>query len=318
MEWSHVFAPGASILLVETPTPETEGVQGFPEIVQAENYVIDHHLGDVISQSFSATEETFPDASALRGLRSAFINAWRHDVTVLASSGDQGATSPRLDGCCYPFRVVGWPSSDPLVTSVGGTQLHLDAAGNRTAPDNVWNDGGAAAGGGPSHVFERPSFQDGVASVVGDARGTPDLSMSAALDGAVDVFSSFCDSGDVDPSTGKPVRCPAWHLAAGTSESSPELAGIVAIADQAAGRRIGWLNPDLYRLAEHPRHSGIVDVEQGSNTFGFFCSGSCGTPTETATVVPGFQATKGYDMASGLGTIDAARFVKAIAGLGAG
>src|SRR5882762_7243062 len=242
VEWSHVFAAGASILLVETPAPETEGVQGFPEIVQAENYVIDHDLGDVISQSFAATEETFPDAGTIRGLRSAFVNARRHQVTVLASSGDQGATSPLLGGCCYPYRVVGWPSSDPLVTSVGGTQLHLDAAGNRTAPDNVWSD----SGGGPSHVFGRPSFQDGVASVVGDARGTPDLSMSAAVDGAVDTFSSFCDSAEINPSTGKPVRCPAWHLAAGTSEASPELAGIVAIADQAAGRRLGWLNPDLY------------------------------------------------------------------------
>ena len=122
----------------------------------------------------------------------------------------------------------------------------------------------------------------------------------------------------MDPSTGKPARCPAWHILAGTSEGSPELAGIVAIADQAAGRRVGWLNPDLYRLAEHPLHNGIVDVEKGSNSFAFFCSGSCGTPTETATVVPGFQATKGYDMASGLGTIDATTFVKALAGLDAG
>jgi subtilase family serine protease len=54
VEWSHVFAPGADILLVETPVPETEGVQGFPEIVKAENFVIDHDLGDVISQSFAA------------------------------------------------------------------------------------------------------------------------------------------------------------------------------------------------------------------------------------------------------------------------
>src|SRR5439155_7020844 len=106
VEWSHVFAPGANILLVETPTPETEGIQGFPEIVQAENYVIDHNLGDVISQSFAATEETFPDASAIRGLRSAFFNARRHHVTVLGSSGDQGATSPRLNGCCYSSPVV--------------------------------------------------------------------------------------------------------------------------------------------------------------------------------------------------------------------
>ena len=58
-----------------------------------------------------------------------------------------------------------------------------------------------------------------------------------------------------------------------------------------------------------------MGVTPWNRSFGFSCSGSCGTPTETATVVPGFQATEGYDMASGLGTIDAARFVKAIAGL---
>ena len=59
---SHAMAPGANILLVETPVSETEGVTGFPQIVRAENYVIDHDLGDVISQSFGATEETFPNA----------------------------------------------------------------------------------------------------------------------------------------------------------------------------------------------------------------------------------------------------------------
>ena len=60
--WStaHTIAPGANILLVETPVSETEGVHGFPQIVTAEEYVLKHHLGDVISQSFSATEETFP------------------------------------------------------------------------------------------------------------------------------------------------------------------------------------------------------------------------------------------------------------------
>ena len=64
VEWAHVFAPGAKILLEETPVSETEGVQGFPEIVKAENFVINHHLGDVISQSFGATEQTFPNASS--------------------------------------------------------------------------------------------------------------------------------------------------------------------------------------------------------------------------------------------------------------
>ena len=71
------MAPGASILLVETPVAETEGTVGFPQIVKAENYVINHHLGQVISQSFGATEPTFPSAASIYALRSAYFNAAR-------------------------------------------------------------------------------------------------------------------------------------------------------------------------------------------------------------------------------------------------
>jgi subtilase family serine protease len=65
VEYAHAMAPGANILLVETPVDETLGVQGFPQMIEAENYVIDHRLGDVISQSFGATEQTFPSKSSI-------------------------------------------------------------------------------------------------------------------------------------------------------------------------------------------------------------------------------------------------------------
>src|ERR1700733_8500008 len=78
VEYAHAVAPGASIVLLETPVSETEGVTGFPQIVQAEEYAIDHHLGGVISQSFSATEETFPSKSSLLALRGAYIDAFAH------------------------------------------------------------------------------------------------------------------------------------------------------------------------------------------------------------------------------------------------
>jgi subtilase family serine protease len=321
VEWAHVMAPGAKILLVETPVSETEGLQGFPEIVAAENYVIDHHLGDVISQSFGATEETFPSKQSILDLRSALINARRHNVTVLASSGDAGSTDLLPDlSCCFLHPVNSWPSSDPLVTSVGGTQLHLDAAGNRTAPDNVWNDLQiGAGGGGPSAVFARPDFQNRVRNVVGSARGTPDISMSAAVNGAAVFYYSFCDYSRLDPSTLKPPLCgPQWHLVGGTSEASPLLAGVIAIADQAAGHRLGWLNPVLYRLAGRASNrAGIVDITAGTNSF-VFCSANCGTATQVITTVPGFQAVEGYDMSSGLGTIDATAFVAALSGQGEG
>lgn len=293
VEYAHVFAPGAAIVLVETPVSETEGVQGFPEIVKAENYVIDHGIGDVISQSFGATEETFPNADAIFDLRSAFKNAARHHVTVLGSSGDLGATDNELNLIdIYPMRVNSWPSSDPLVTSVGGTQLTLDDAGNRLAPDTVWNDGFGAGGGGVSAVFRRPEFQDDVRGRVGAWRGTPDISMSAAVDGAAVLYYSF------DP------KRVGYHLVGGTSEACPEFAGIVAMADQLAGHRLGRLGNKLYELDR----DALVDITTGNNTFGPFTNSDGNTYT-----VVGYPALPGYDLASGLGTLSAPRFVRALA-----
>jgi len=303
VQWAHSIAPGANLLLVETPVSETEGVQGFPEIVMAENYVINHNLGDVISQSFGATENTFPSVGSLLKLRSANLNAYIHRVTVLGSSGDTGPTDYMLDLTnLYTHRVNSWPSSDPLVTSVGGTQLHLDAQGNRTAPDNVWNDQAlfgtaAAGGGGRSQVFARPHYQNRVRGVVDGRRGTPDISMSAAVDGGVLVYIGF---------TGGDGITPGYYIFGGTSEASPEFAGVVAIADQYAHHRLGLLNPKLYALARH-HAPGIVDITLGNNTVTFTQNGNTYT-------VPGFQAVTGYDLASGLGTVDANDLVHELGG----
>ncbi len=295
VEYSHSLAPGANILLVETPVAETEGVHGFPQIIKAENYVIKHHLGQVISQSFGATEETFPSHKAIFALRSAFKNAAKHHVTVLAGSGDEGPTNALKNGvCCYKHRVNSWPSSDPLVTSLGGTQLHLKQSGKRVAPDNAWNDTAlfgapAASGGGVSAVFKRPSFQNSVKGIVGKWRGTPDISMSAAVNGGALVYMSF---------RGLPLLGlkPGWSIIGGTSEATPEFAGVVAVADQIAGHSLGLLNPTLYKLGDGSK-SGIKDVTLGNTTVTFTLNGK-------KYVVKGFSAVHGYDMATGLGTPD--------------
>ncbi len=309
VEYAHAMAPGAAILLVETPANEDEGTSGFPQIVEAETYVIDHHLGGVISQSFSATEESFPSAASLLGLRSAYVDAADQGVTVLAASGDSGAADVGRNGhTYYDFPVTSWPDSDPLVTGVGATQLHLSATGHRTSPDTVWNDtydvatqkyitGKAgpsplAGGGGLSVIFPRPSYQDGVQQVVGDQRGVPDISMSGACNGAVDVYQGF--PGQV-----------GWFPTCGTSEATPLFAGIVSLADQVAGHPLGVINPALYELSAAGAR-GIVDVTSGNNTVTF-------TQRRVTTTVPGFPALPGYDLASGVGTVDAARFVPELA-----
>jgi subtilase family serine protease len=308
VEWSHVMAPGANILLVETPVAQTVGAAGFPQIIEAENYVINHHLGQVINQSFATAEETFPSAASIYALRSAYINAQKNHVTVLASTGDQGATnwSNAAETQLYTYPTVDWPASDPLVTAVGGTQLALvPGSGRRTQADRVWNNSVNyafnnvffngpgpvpwASGGGKSAIFPRPSYQDGVASVTGDHRGVPDISMSAACDGLVTTYQSL------------PGTKAGWYVDCGTSESSPLFAGIVALADQEAGHSLGFINPALYALsAEHA--PGIVDVTQGNNTVSFVQDNHLIT-------VQGYHAGPGYDLASGVGTVDAALFV---------
>jgi subtilase family serine protease len=296
VEYAHAMAPEANILIAATPVAETEGVEGFPEIVKAENYVIDHKLGDVITQSFGATENTFPTKKSLLDLRSAYKNAVRNNVTVLGSSGDSGSTDYTVSGDLYTFPVNSWPSSDPLVTSIGGTQLTLDNAGNRLSPDVVWNDGYGAGGGGLSQVFERPDFQNKVQSVVGDVRGTPDISLSAAVDGGCIVYYTFQPGHE------------GYHIFGGTSEASPLFAGVVALADQVAKHRLGYLNPLLYGRSV-ARSAGVVDVTSGNNDIGAFMN-SDGIIYH----VPGYNAGPGYDLASGLGTVDVSAFVKALVG----
>jgi subtilase family serine protease len=314
VEYAHTIAPGANILLVETPTSENEGTTGFPQIVEAENYVINHHLGDVISQSFSATEETFPTTQSLLNLRSAYINAAKHGVTVDTASGDSGAADVRFYGKNYYLRpVTSWPDSDPLVTGVGGTQLHLNAKGAHTAPDSVWNDtynvptqeviyGDAgpnplAGGGGKSIIFSRPSYQNSVKSVVGNQRGVPDISMSGACNGAAVMYQSFPGGGP-----------PGFYIVCGTSEATPLFSGMMAVADQYAGHDLGVINPALYELSQAGA-PGIVDVTSGNNTVTFPQKGAEHT-------VVGFQALPGYDLASGVGTVDAAKFVPELAAAG--
>ena len=301
VEYAHAIAPGAKILLVETPVAETLGTGGFPEIVKAENFVINHHMANVITQSFGAPEIGFPSKASILGLRSAYESAARHGVSVLAASGDAGPTGPNSidsQGFAATFflrRTVNWPATDPLVTAVGGTQLHLNAAGNHTSPDSVWNDTAlfaspGASGGGRSVVFSRPSYQHGIGHLQG-RRGVPDVSMSAAVDGAALVF--------LDAKVGAGPA--GFQLIGGTSESSPLFAGVVAIADQWAGHGLGLLNPALYRLLAH-HAAGIVDVTRGTNTVTFPQGGSNHT-------VKGFNARHGFDLSTGVGTIDAARFV---------
>jgi subtilase family serine protease len=149
-------------------------------------------------------------------------------------------------------------------------------------------------------VFSRPPYQKGVAGVTGAQRGVPDISMSGACNGAVDMYQSF---------PGQPA---GWYPTCGTSEATPLFAGVVALANQWSvqhhGHLVGPINPALYRMSAMGKAAGIVDVTSGNNTVSFSQGGTVHTVT-------GFAARPGYDLASGVGTVDAARFVPELAAL---
>jgi len=217
-------------------------------------------------------------------------------VTVLTATVDEGATGDTYNmKNLYTTRAVAWPATDPLVTAVGGTRLYLRTDGSRRRTDVAWNLGG----GGQSIIFDRPSYQYGVHGVTGSRRGVPDISLDASCASAVSVYGSY------DRNAG------SWSTACGTSLATPLFAGIVALADQVAGHGhahgLGLINPAIYKIAA--RHDpGVVDVRVGNNTISFTQRGRRYT-------VHGFPALQGYDLVSGVGTVNAAKFVPELAQL---
>jgi len=324
VEWAHSIAPEANILNVTTNPAEVLGVQGFPAMMNAEQYVVDHNEANVITQSFGAAEETFGSPQSLLNLRHAFLSAKADGVTVLASSGDGGSSNvgktPIKNPTTYPFPTVGWPASDPLVTAVGGTYLctnpftgtgvdttdppkECQSAANPTAAREY---GWIGSGGGFSHVFLRPSYQDKLplgSTAIGAMRGVPDVGYNASSHTGVLVYDTApgdATSGLHCPPSGDPCSA-GWYDVGGTSASSPQWAGLVAIADQMAGHDLGQINDTLYALASGANYGTyFYDVTKGNN----------GADPN----VPGYPATTGWDPVTGLGTPNAATLVPALAG----
>jgi subtilase family serine protease len=186
-------------------------------------------------------------------------------------------------------------------------------ANNDLADNTPFNYGGStdiiAGGGGVSQVYAKPSFQTALTPKDG-ARDLPDVSFLAGngLYGAVWVL---CGNGgtsgyDCQNTNGQFISGATFSGAGGTSAAAPAFAGMLALVEQSVGSRLGQANNVLYQLAASKYASVFHDISSG-NISVVCTSGSSGCGSNG--FMTGYDAGTGYDLASGLGSVDAAAMV---------
>ena len=292
VEWAHATAPGANIVLAVAASNEDS------DILATTKYVIDNNLGDVISQSFGEAEQCM-DPQLLSQQHRLFAKAVSKGVTLFASSGDSGASQPACTGDGALF-AASTPASDPNVTGVGGTTLFADTSTGAYQDETAWTEPFGCnppavaltdvncSGGGFSILYDRPDYQDGANH--SRARGVPDVAYNAGVSGGVLVYMEFLNEIlDAPPGT--------FFIVGGTSAGSPQWAGLAADADQYGHHRMGNINPELYDIAHNGHFSaGLHDITVGNNDVAEIGGN-------------GFNAHRGWDPVTGLGSPDAAKLL---------
>jgi subtilase family serine protease len=277
VEWAHAIAPGANIVLVLSKSDADS------DILSAQKYAVGHRLGDVISQSFGELE-TCVDPIIAKQTHDVFIEATLKNITLFASSGDDGAALPTCDGTSF-VKGVSSPAVDPLVVGVGGTILTAapvcptcSTPAGTYEGEVVWNESSfsAATGGGYSTLYNEPFYQLPV--VRGGKRGVPDVAYNAAIIGG--VLAVWSSSG---------LGANLAFRFGGTSAGSPQWAALLSIVDEEAGYDVGFINQGLYRIGlERNRHeTSFHDITSGNNSdYG----------------ITGFNAGPGWDPTTGWGS----------------
>ena len=295
VEWSHAVAPDATIDLVLGNPPNDTSSGQIQGIADALNAATTQNLGGVYSLSIGLGETCY-SSPQLQSFHTSFQRARDNHSTVYVSAGDNGSASILCDAKGKPVAVgqtVEYPASDPLVSGVGGTTLLAHTSGTYGS-ETTWNGsalGAGATGGGFSKIFPRPSYQNGVPGI-GASRGIPDVAYNS------------------DPYTGVPIVESLGNFTViiptgGTSAGAPQWAGITALAEQAAGQRLGFLNGTFYHILKSTSYAkAFHDITTGNNAF-TYKDGNGKTVT-----VPGYNAGTGWDATTGVGSPKVAGLVK--------
>jgi len=303
VEWSGAVAPAATLkFVVAASTATTDGID------LSAQYIVNHATAQVMSTSYGSCEQDM-GTTELAFYNSLWQQATSEGISSFVSSGDSGAAG------CYGGSSssasgtgVNGLCSSPYSTCVGGTEFHegsnasywssMNGVGDGSAlgyiPEVVWNESGTnggsglwASGGGASLHYSQPSWQKGLSGIAAanGMRAVPDVAMSASgHDGYIIVENG------------------SYYVISGTSAASPSFAGVMALLVQAKGGvGQGNANPVLYALSSASK-----------SPFHATASGNNSVPGQTGFTASGAQ----YNLATGLGSVDAAALAGAWGGGG--
>lgn len=277
IEMVDAIAPHANILVYEGPNT----LQGINDTYAK---IINDNKAQIVSTSWGECE-AYSGNAELQLLDNLFKQGAAQGMSFYSASGDAGAYD-----CGDTNLGVDSPSSDPYVTSVGGTTLQLNA-NSTIASESVWSDPndnftnlqGSGSGGGLSTYFTLPSWQKGPGvqnSYSNGKREVPDVTAGADSNYGYAIYCTV--QAALCSSTG-------WNDVGGTSAGAPLWAASTALINQylqAQGKKLmGQANPVLYGLFNSAHaYPPFHDITTGNNLF--------------------YSATSNYDMASGLGSPD--------------
>ncbi len=297
VEWSGAVARSATIkFVVSKSTNSSDGVD------LSAQYIVNHNLAPVMSTSFGLCEASL-GSSGNSFLNSLWQQAAAEGITVFVSSGDSGAAGCDSASASMAThgRAVNGLCSTPYSVCVGGTEFNdlsnptlywspSNSSGTQASalsyiPEVVWNASGPdyglwASGGGASIVYAKPSWQAGTGVPADGKRDVPDVALSSAGHDGYLIYQN----GEL-------------YVVGGTSAASPSFAGVMALVVENTAARQGNANVVFYSLASKQRAGG-------ASVFHAITVGNNSVPGQA-----GFNATVGYDQATGLGSIDAAVLV---------
>jgi subtilase family serine protease len=312
IEWAGAVARNATIIYVNSSDVFTSAM-----------HAIDDNLAPVLSLTYGTCEAN-AGAADINTLTTAFEQANAQGMTVVAAAGDFGAAdcdqpsdSNRIISSATQGLAIDVPGDIPNVTAIGGTEFNegtgtfwstTNDANNGSAlsyiNEKVWNDsstsgGIAATGGGVSKFFTKPGWQTGENVPNDGFRDTPDLSLSSSADhdGYLICSGGDCVNGFRNTDT-------TLDVAGGTSVAAPSFAGVIALLNQHTGTIQGNINLVLYPLAAATTNV-FHDIFEGDNRVPC-TTGSTDCPNGGPI---GYYAGPGYDLATGLGSFDAANLV---------